>query len=71
MAADNPFSFEKFMDACGMNPDGSTKVDSKIAIELAALRNENKMLKDELERYKNLVLRCPCGKKLRVPSSLK
>lgn len=71
MAADNPFSFEKLMDACGMNPDGSPKVDNKIAIELVALRNENKMLKDELERYKNLVLKCPCGKKLRVPRSLK
>lgn len=71
MADNNPFSYEKLMDMCGMNPDGSPKVDSKIAIELAALRNENKMLKDELERYKNLVLRCPCGKKLKVPSSLK
>ena len=67
MADDNPFSFEKLMGACGMNPDGSPKVDNKIAIELAALRNENKMLKDELERYKNLVLKCPCGKKLRIP----
>ena len=71
MADNNPFSFEKLMEACGMNPDGSLKVDSKIAIELAALRNENKMLKDELERYKNLILKCPCGKKLRVPRSLK
>lgn len=71
MANDNPFSFENLMGACGMNPDGSPKVDNKIAIELAALRNENKMLKDELERYKNLILKCPCGKKLRVPRSLK
>jgi hypothetical protein len=67
MAADNSFSFENLMGACGMNPDCSPKVDNKIAIELAALRNENKMLKYELERYKNLVLKCPCGKKLRIP----
>ena len=61
MADNNPFSFEKLMDACGMNPDGSPKVDNKIAIELVALRNENKMLKDELERYKNLVEEMPAA----------
>ena len=69
MTASNPFSFENLMSACGMNPDGTPKVDNNTAIELAALRNENKMLKDELERYKNMVLKCPCGKKLRIPLS--
>ena len=69
MTTGNPFSFENLMSACGMNPDGTSKVDSNTAIELAALRNENRMLKDELERYKNMVLKCPCGKKLRIPRS--
>lgn len=61
----NPNFYEQLMSMA--NKMGSIPGVDKAAIEIAALRNENKLLKEENERLRNTILLCPCGKKLRIP----
>ena len=58
------FNFDELLSSMGIG--GKTGVDSS-AVELVALRTENARLKEEIGRLRNTVLRCPCGKKLRLP----
>ena len=77
--ANNSLSFESLMRACGMNPDGS-RLNSGLdnsQMELIALRAENEKvkkensdLKAEIERLRETIIRCPCGKKLRLPRKI-
>ena len=64
--ADSSFDYDKMLDMLGLK-SGSLPGLDKATLELVALRNENKKLKEEIERLQNTILKCPCGKKLRIP----
>lgn len=77
MAEVNGF-YDSLMNSLGLNGNNpfGTGLD-KSQMELIALRAENEKvkkenseLKAENERLRETIIRCPCGKKLRLPRKI-
>lgn len=62
----DPFGFREMLKDRTSNGWFGSQADMT-NVELVALRTENARLKEENEQLRNTVLRCPCGKKLRIP----
>lgn len=68
MSGSNPFDFSELLNGFGKKDNISDIAKIAEQQENRKLKEDNAAMKAELERLRELIIRCPkCGAKLKVP----